>query len=129
VAGLAGPRQNRQEIVMNATSPQRSTVPTLVARKAAFCSRRAVGFVIAATVSLLSLGLSAPAFAMIVPPGGGTADPANALTTSPAAVTSSGVATWQVALIAAGAALIGAVVVLLAARLRPARRAAAASAA
>jgi hypothetical protein len=115
---------------MNATSPQHRTAPVLVALKAAFGSRRAVGFVIAATVSLLSLGLTAPAFAMIVPPGGGrTAGPANTLTTPTVKVISDGVATWQVALIAAGAALIGAVVVLLAARLRLSHRAAATPAA
>jgi hypothetical protein len=115
---------------MNATSPQHRTAPVLVALKAASGSRRAVGFVIAATVSLLSLGLTAPAFAMIVPPGGGrTADPANTLTTPTVKVISDGVATWQVALIAAGAALIGAVVVLLAARLRLSHRAAATPAA
>jgi hypothetical protein len=89
-----------------------------------------MGFVIAATVSLLSMGLTAPAFAMIVPPGGGgTANPANTLAAPTVKVISDGVATWQVALIAVGAALIGAVVVLLATRLRPAHQAAAAPAA
>ena len=112
---------------MNATSPQHSSIPTIVARKAVSRSRRAVGLVIAATVSLLRLGLTAPAFATIVPPGGGgTTGPAIPLATPTVKVINDGVATWQVALIAAGATLLGAAVVLLAARLRPARRAAAA---
>jgi hypothetical protein len=126
VAGLAGWRQNRQEIVMNTTSPQHRTGsqprtgPATQARKAAFRTRRAVGLVIAATVSVLSLGVGAPAFAMTVAPGGGAT---GRLAIPPATATVSvGVATWQVALIAAGAALLGAAVVLLAARLRPAHR-------
>jgi hypothetical protein len=79
-----------------------------------------VGLVIAATVSLLSLGLTAPAFAMTVAPGGG--GPGGPAIPPVPATVSVGLATWQVALIAAGAALLGAAVVLLAARLRPARR-------
>jgi hypothetical protein len=120
VAGLAGWRQSRQEIVMNTTSPQPRTGPATLARKAAFRSRRAVGLVIAATVSLLSLAVSGPAFAMTVAPGGGGTGRL-AIPPAPASV-SVGVATWQVALIAAGAALLGAAVVLLAPRLRPAHR-------
>jgi hypothetical protein len=89
--------------------------------------RRIAGIATAAIAGLLSLGLGAPAFAMIVPPPGETG------ITNPVApvvkVVNTGVATWQVALIAAGAALAGAVVVLLATRLRPARRMAAAAAA
>jgi hypothetical protein len=121
VAGLAGWRQNRQEIVMNTSSPQHRTIPAILARKAAFRTRRAVGLVIAATVSLLSLGAGAPAFAMTVAPGGGAAA-GSALAAPTVQVISVGLATWQVVLIAAGAALLGAVVVLLAARLRPAHR-------
>jgi hypothetical protein len=114
VAGLAGRSQSRQEIVMNTTSPQYRTIPATLARKAAFRTRRAVGLVIAATVSLLSLGLTAPAFAMTVAPGGGGT---GGLAVPPATATvSAGLATWQVALIAAGAALLGAAVVLLARR-------------
>ena len=110
---------------MNTTSPQHRTIsartgPATLARKAAFRSRRAVGLIIAATVSLLSLAVSGPAFAMTVAPGGGgTAVPA---IPTAAATVSVGVATWQVALIAAGAALLGAAVALLARRRRPARR-------
>jgi hypothetical protein len=127
VAGLAGWRQSRQEIVMNTTSPQHRTGsqprtgPAILARKAAFRTRRAVGLVIAATVSLLSLGAGAPAFAMAVAPGGGAAA-GSVLATPTVQVISVGLATWQVALIAAGAALLGAAVVLLARRLRPAHR-------
>jgi hypothetical protein len=121
VAGLAGRRQNRQEIVMNTSSPQHRTIPAILARKAAFRTRRAVGLVIAATVSLLSLGAGAPAFAMTVASGGGAAA-GSALAAPTVQVISVGLATWQVVLIAAGAALLGAAVVLLAARLRPAHR-------
>jgi hypothetical protein len=112
---------------MNATSPrhrtgsQHPTGPATLTRQAAFRTRRAVGLVIAATVSLLSLGLTGPAFAMAVAPGGGAAG-GSALATPTVQVISVGLATWQVALIAAGAALLGAAVVLLARRLRPARR-------
>jgi hypothetical protein len=57
---------------------------------------------------------------MTVAPGGGAT---GSLAVQPATATvSAGVATWQVALIAAGAALLGAAVALLARRLRPARR-------
>ncbi len=111
---------------MNTTSPQHRTGsqprtgPATLARKAAFRTRRAVGLVIAATVSLLSLGAGAPAFAMTVAPGGGGTGRL-AIPPAPASV-SVGVATWQVALIAAGAALLGAAVALLARRLRPVRR-------
>jgi hypothetical protein len=100
---------------MNTSSLQPRTVPATLARKAAFHSRRAVGLVIAATVSLLSLGLTAPAFAMTVAPGGGPAA-GSALAAPTVQVISVGLATWQVALIAAGAALLGAAVVLLARR-------------
>jgi hypothetical protein len=113
---------------MNTSSPQHRTVPGILARKAVFRSRRAVGLVIAATVSLLSLGLTGPAFAMTVAPGGGAAA-GSGLATPTVQVISVGLATWQVALIAAGAALFGAAVVLLARRLRPVRRSAAAPAA
>ena len=112
---------------MNTTSPQHRTGsqprtgPATLARTAVFRTRRAVGLVIAATVSLLGLGAGAPAFAMTVAPGGGAAA-GSALATPTVRVISVGLATWQVALIAAGAALFGAAVVLLAARLRPARR-------
>ena len=41
---------------MDTSSPQHSTIPATLARKAALRSRRAVGLVIAATVGLLSLG-------------------------------------------------------------------------
>jgi hypothetical protein len=105
---------------MNTTSPQPRTGPATVARKATSRTRRAVGLVVAATVSLLSLGVGAPAFAMAVAPGGGAT---GRLAIPPATATvSAGAATWQAALIAAGAALLGAAVVLLAARLRPTRR-------
>jgi hypothetical protein len=120
VAGLAGRRQSRQETIMNTSSPQHRTIPATLARKAAFRTRRAVGLVITATVSLLSLGVGGPAFAMTVAPGGGGT---GGLAIPPATATvGAGLATWQVALIAAGAALLGAAVVLLAARLRPAHR-------
>ena len=45
---------------MNTSSPQSRTGPATLARKAAFRSRRAVGLIIAATVSLLSLAVSGP---------------------------------------------------------------------
>jgi hypothetical protein len=128
VAGLAGQRQSRQEIVMNATSPQ-GTTPATPARKAT-SRRRTLGILIAVTTSLLSLGLTGPAFAMTVPHAGeGTPGPAIPLATPTVKVISTGVSTWQVALIAIGTALLGAAAVLLASRLRTARWAAAASAA
>ncbi|HEY2279761.1 MAG TPA: hypothetical protein VGI00_15485 [Streptosporangiaceae bacterium] len=106
---------------MNTTSPQPRTTPATLAQQAAFGSRRAVGLVIAATVSLLSLGLTGSAFAMTVAPGGGAAA-GSVLATPTVRVINVGLATWQVALIAAGAALFGAAVALLAGRLRPAHR-------
>jgi hypothetical protein len=112
---------------MNATSPQGAT-PATTPHKAAR-RRRAMGLLIAATTTLLSLGLAGPAFAMTVPHvGEGTPGPAIPLATPTVKVISTGIATWQIALIAIGAALLGAAVVLLASRLRPARRAAAATA-
>ncbi|HEY3981553.1 MAG TPA: hypothetical protein VGM79_30155 [Streptosporangiaceae bacterium] len=113
--------------MMNVTSPQGSTFETR-ARKATVRRRRITGFLIAATTSLLSLGLSGPAFAMMVPPGGSTRGPSIPVAAPAVKVISTGVSTWQVALIAIGAALLGAAAVLLVSRLRPARRAAAASA-
>jgi hypothetical protein len=108
---------------MTATSPQ-SASPATPARKATL-RRRTVGFLIAATTSLLSLslGLTGPAFAMMVPPAGqGTPGPAIPLSTPTVKVISTGISAWQVGLIAIGAALLGAAAVLLASRLRPARR-------
>ena len=94
---------------MNASAPRRS--------------RRILGFVATATAVLLSLGLSAPAFALIVPPPSETGITPAAPAAAPVVkVISTGVATWQVALIAAGAALLGAAVVLLATRRYPGRR-------
>ena len=61
---------------MNTNSPQHRTGsqhrtgPATLARKAAVRSRRAVGLVLAATVSLLSLAVSG-CFAMMVAPGAG----------------------------------------------------------
>jgi hypothetical protein len=112
---------------MNVTSPQGSTSETL-ARKATVRRRRIIGFLIAATASLLSLGLTGPAFAMTVAPGGSTQGPSIPVAAPAVKVISTGVSTWQVALIAIGAALLGAAAVLLASRLRPAHRATAASA-
>jgi hypothetical protein len=94
---------------MNASAPRRL--------------RRVLGLAAAAITSLLSLGLTAPAFAMIVPHvGEGTPGPAVPVATPTIKVISTGLASWQVALIAAGAALIGAAVVLLATRWHRARR-------
>jgi hypothetical protein len=74
---------------MTATSPQ-SASPATPARKATL-RRRTVGFLIAATTSLLSLGLTGPAFAMMVPPAGqGTPGPAIPLATPTVKVISTG---------------------------------------
>ena len=84
--------------------------------------RRVLGLAAAAITGLLSLGLAAPAFAMIVPhTGQGTPGPAVPVVTPTATVISTGLASWQVALIAAGAAVLGAVIVLLASRWQQAR--------
>ncbi len=81
--------------------------------------RRVAGLVVVATAGLVSFGSAGPAaFAMIVPPGGTT----SGTVTPTVTVISSGVAVWQVALIAAGTALLGAAVVLVAGRLRLAHR-------
>jgi hypothetical protein len=102
---------------MNTYSAHHTAGPA-VAGRAGRRFHRVVGFLIAATAGLASFGLAGPAaFAMLVPPGGdATGSVAPTVT-----VISTGVAVWQVALIAAGAALLGAVVVLQARRLRPAR--------
>ncbi|HEY2521384.1 MAG TPA: hypothetical protein VGJ19_14830 [Streptosporangiaceae bacterium] len=101
----------------------RSTTATPLAGRAGRGFRRAVALVVAATAGLVSLGLATPAFAMHVPPGGEVGPGSGAPATGPALkVISTGLAAWQVALIAAGAALLGAAAVLLASRLRSGRR-------
>jgi hypothetical protein len=93
---------------MNASAPRRC--------------HRVLRFAVAAIAGLVSLGLTAPAFAMTVPHvGEGTPGPAAPVATPTIKVISTGLASWQVALIAAGAALLGAAIVLLATRWQQAR--------
>jgi hypothetical protein len=84
---------------------------------------RILGLAAAVIAGLLSLGLAAPAFAMTVPHvGEGTPGPAIPVAPPTIKVISTGLASWQVALIAAGAALLGAAIVLLGTRWQQARR-------
>jgi hypothetical protein len=108
----------RQETVMNSYSAH-AAVGRALARRTSRRLHLVAGVVIAAAAGLAGFGLTGPAaFAMLVPPGGD----ATGSVTPAVAVTSSGVAEWLVALIAAGAALLGAVVVLLGHRWHLARR-------
>jgi hypothetical protein len=84
--------------------------------------RRLLGFAAAAITGLLSLGLAAPAFATIPASGSGPSGATVPATTPTIKVISTGLASWQVALIAAGAALLGAAIVLLATRWQQGRR-------
>ena len=103
---------------MNTCAPPSATTP--LARRVGRRFRRAVGLVVATTVGLVSLGLTgSTAFAMLAPPDG--AGPADSVTPT-VKVISTGVETWQVALIAAAAALLGAAVALLASRRHEGRR-------
>ena len=115
---------------MNATSPQRSTSPATLARKATARFPRAVRLVTAALAGLAAFGLTgSAAFASVPAPRGAAAVPTTSAVAPTVKVITTGVATWQVALIAAGAALLGAAVVLLSTWLRPGGRAAAVPAA
>jgi hypothetical protein len=96
---------------MNNSSAHLSGAAT--ARWLGYRFRRVTTLIVTVTAGLAMFGPAGPtAFAMIVPPSGTTPDPA-----APALqVVNSGVAVWQVAVIAAGAALLGAGAVLLARR-------------
>ena len=108
---------------MNTTAPHSSTASVTLARKAPARFRRAVGLLTAAFAGMLAVGLTgSAAFASIPAPRGAAAGPATQAVAPTIKVISAGVATWQVALIAAGAALLGAAVAVLATQLRPGRR-------
>jgi hypothetical protein len=85
--------------------------------------RRLTFVLTALAASALTLG-TAPAFAELVPPGGGIGDPPFVPQTAASAhlAVSGGMAGWQITLIAAGAAALAATVAVLLDRARIARR-------
>jgi hypothetical protein len=112
---------------MTAHPSRRETHPRATARKAAARLRRLAVALTAATCGLLASALIIPAASartMMLPgPGGagGTAPSIPAPATVPV-VPGSGMAGWQITLIAIGAALVAATVAVLLDRARAARR-------
>jgi hypothetical protein len=95
--------------------------------------RRSASALVAIAVSLLGFVLCAPsAFALVMRPAGGEGSPTGSSQPAPATVhnlVATGMAGWEIALIAIGAAIVAAVLAVFTERIRALRRRVALSAA
>jgi hypothetical protein len=113
---------------MNAQPHHRGTYPLTAARTARARLGRLTAVLAAITASLLvTVSGMPPAFARPVPPPGGSYGPAGPVPATTIHVITTGMAGWQITLIALAAALLAAITAVFADRARTARRSATAA--